>query len=190
MTIQSAETSTPLGTRQGWDKGELRKVDAQACAPIIEFMNCLTNALPCMLLTVLTLASLTGCAAHPQRPQGTVTVLKAAPTASAERFVIERERYDKVLTKGPASFIQQVRVKPYIDRGRFRGFILLNSFPDSAPQEDSELQPGDVIQRINGQSVERPDQFMKVWNSLKGQKALTLRILRNNQPLKLTWKIR
>ena len=143
-----------------------------------------------LLLTVLMVFSVTGCATHHQTPTGTLTLVKATPTPPAERFVIERKRYDEALTKGAAWFIQQVQVRPFIDRGRFRGFMLESTFPRSATPEDSELQPGDVVQRVNGQSIERPDQFMKVWNSLKGKNSLTLRILRNRQTLNMTWTIR
>lgn len=120
---------------------------------------------------------------------GKVTLIEEeAP--EPDDFVIARATYNRVIELGPSWFIQQVRLQPHLVGGRFRGFMLLALFPEYPEFESSVLHAGDIIQKVNGMSVERPGQFMEVWKTLPARDQLTLRVLRENRPIKLTWVIR
>lgn len=145
-----------------------------------------------MLRLVLALSTVwflaCGAAHSDLRPRGKVTLVE--PEAPADPYVIERDTLREVLARGPAWFIQQIAVEPVLAGGRFQGFMLLALFDRDPADESPGLRPGDIVQRVNGMPVERPDQFMKVWDSLADADHLSIRIVRDRQPLLITWAIR
>ncbi|MCI0529943.1 MAG: PDZ domain-containing protein, partial [Nitrospira sp.] len=52
------------------------------------------------------------------------------------------------------------------------------------------LQNGDVLQRINGIEVKDPENFMKVFQQLKGETSVSLDLMRNNQRQTFAYEIR
>ena len=93
-----------------------------------------------------------------------------------------------VLSGGVGRFLQRVRVEPSLDRGRFTGWRLLQVF-DAAQQGPAGLRPGDVVQRVNGQSIERPEQFKTVWDSLATESLLILQVERGGQRSEIRHRI-
>ena len=83
-----------------------------------------------------------------------------------------------VLEQGVGRFLQKVSIEPHLERGRFVGWRILELFPDEPEWTRGVLQPGDTLLRINGQSVERPEQFKNVWDSLATESQLVLQVLR------------
>jgi type II secretory pathway component PulC len=51
------------------------------------------------------------------------------------------------------------------------------------------LRPGDTIVRVNGESIERPEAFKAVWDSLVDAKEIVLEIERDGQASKLHYTI-
>jgi len=117
--------------------------------------------------------------------RGKITLIE--PEDDPDRFVIERDNYNAALQRGPGWLMGQVRVLPVVVGRSFRGFMLTEIF---GSDQASGLQAGDIVQRINGRSIERPGQFMRVWKGLEGAEALSIQIVRNRRPLELTWLIR
>ncbi|MCA9670882.1 MAG: hypothetical protein KC503_35035 [Myxococcales bacterium] len=102
------------------------------------------------------------------------------PTISAARTAeghlgIKRSELDKLLKRGANNFIGLIDVRPAFRRGRFFGWRVLGYRGPGA------LQRGDVVLRINGQSVERPGQFIGVWQRLATAKVLVVEILRRGK---------
>jgi C-terminal processing protease CtpA/Prc len=83
-----------------------------------------------------------------------------------------------VLEQGPGRFLQKVNIEPHLARGRFVGWRILALFPDEPATTRGVLQPGDTLVRVNGQSVERPEQFKNVWDSLATESQLVLQVMR------------
>lgn len=139
------------------------------------------------LVVLLVVAMAPACAgpAESSGPRGKITIIE--PQDDPDLFVIERERYEAAIARGPSWFIQQVRVQPVVVARRFRGFMLTQIFHS---QEAHGLVAGDIVQRVNGLSIERPGQFMNAWNKLKGAEHLKVQIVRDRRPLELTWVIR
>jgi type II secretory pathway component PulC len=111
---------------------------------------------------------------------------RAPPTDQSGAHVISRSQLLPVLAGGPGAFLQKVDVAPRFADGRFQGWRLAKL---DERYGGGNLQPGDVIVRVNGRSVEKPDQLMEVWQSLKAAPALELELLRNGAPMKLRWPI-
>lgn len=85
--------------------------------------------------------------------------------------------------RGPQKFIAQLRVKATFNRGKFFGWRVL-SYGGPGP-----IAQGDVIIDVIGMPIERPDQFMKVWEKLPAIKELTVKMLRQDKPQTLSYPV-
>lgn len=80
---------------------------------------------------------------------------------------IEAPVFEAWLARGPQYLLSQVVPVPVTEGTRFHGFRLTQWFPGHPGEISSAwVRPGDVITRINGRSVERPDQFLYLWKRL------------------------
>ncbi|MDD9944019.1 MAG: hypothetical protein OXU20_23450 [Myxococcales bacterium] len=123
------------------------------------------------------------------------------PTASADGMppplpqrvdagTIPRATLVQVLSAGIPRFLQRVPVERFPDSGRFLGWRLLSLFEDQPEiAQQSVVQPGDVIVRVNRHSIERPEQFASVWQSLAGGSEIVFDILRGDQPSSVRYLI-
>jgi hypothetical protein len=89
--------------------------------------------------------------------------------------VIPRAEFQAVLQAGIGRFLRQVRIEPAVARGRFVGWRLLQLF---ANRSVPVLKPGDTVLRVNGRSIERPEEFKAVWDSLPDASELVLDVRR------------
>lgn len=110
-------------------------------------------------------------------------VPQATPGRSPAKGVIQRSELDGYIKKGPQRFIQLVRVRPTFRRGRFFGWRVVDY------QGPGPIRPGDIVVRINGRSMERPAQFMSVWNRLPRETELVVSLVRKNKPVTLRFPI-
>lgn len=98
--------------------------------------------------------------------------------ASVDAGEIQREKLMAVLAAGPGRFLQRIKVQRDLDaQGRFAGWKLVQIFPGEADIR-TPLVPGDTLLRVNGQSVERPEQFKSLWDSLALSSELVLTVRR------------
>lgn len=74
-------------------------------------------------------------------------------------------------------------------RARFVGFRIVSISPTGPLAEMQSIQVGDVVITVNGQPVERPDDFMKVWEGVRGRDTLEVRVLRGVEPIIYRWKV-
>ncbi len=94
----------------------------------------------------------------------------------AQAGEIQRTKLLAVLSQGVGRFLQRVRVSGLRDaQRRFLGWQI-----DQLLDRDV-IQPGDVLLRVNGQSVEHPEQLKSVWDSLVVSSELVFTIRRNEQ---------
>ena len=85
--------------------------------------------------------------------------------------------------KGAQQFIAQVRVKATFRRGKFFGWRMLE-YRGPGP-----IKPGDVVMDVIGMPIERPDQFMKVWEKLPTIQVLTVKLLRQDKIQTLSYPV-
>ena len=105
------------------------------------------------------------------------------PSGFADAGVIKTAELKSVLKQGPQDFIQRIRVRPTFRKGQFAGWRVL-AYAGPGP-----LRVGDIVFRINRRSIERPEQFMAVWDGLPGRTELLLELVRAGQPLNLRYRI-
>lgn len=106
-----------------------------------------------------------------------------------DRGTLERAEVDEVLLAGPQAFIGKIRVTPAMLADKFVGFRLEELFPDDVRFRKVDLHAGDILLRINGQPIERPDDFLKIWEQLKVAQELRIEYLRGAMVRLLSWKI-
>jgi type II secretory pathway component PulC len=95
--------------------------------------------------------------------------------------VIPRAALKAELDRGIGRFLQQVRAEPVVSRGRFLGWRLMTLFPSRGDVHVQAIKPGDVVRRVNGQSIERPEDFKALWDGLATASQLALEIERDGE---------
>ena len=119
-----------------------------------------------------------------------------APPATCEAFhrpgVIRRAAINRTITAGLGRWLAEggVDVVPQLGPGkRFQGWTIRSLYAGDPCYRDVDLRPGDVVRRVNGKSVEKPDQANEVFMSLRTAPSLTVEYLREGKPRQLTFPI-
>ncbi len=108
-------------------------------------------------------------------------VVEAAPGT------IRRIDLDGVLADGPGAILGRVLTEPVLERGKFVGFRI-TAFPRGAPA-GIDLRTGDVVCRVNGRSVERPENYYEIFQELKVAGELRVELLRDGTAETLLYPI-
>ena len=154
----------------------------------------------------LTLAVIAASCASQQKPQPSGPTMaentakpqtKAAlPSQQRELLVpygysgkIARSELNTVLDEGIGRFLQNIVTQANVKQGQFAGFKILALHPTSSLHKDLDLKEGDVVTRINGQSVKTPDDAIKVWQELRVASELRIDYERNGVPATLRYLI-
>ena len=143
----------------------------------------------------LALSFLVACGASTppaQAASGTVPPAEpAAPTYASPvtSGAIARDELIPVLDAGLGRFLQGVETEPHMESGDFVGFRILHLYPDDARFARLELQPGDTVTRVNGQSIERPEHAIEVWSSLRVASQLLVEYLHDGERRELRFEI-
>jgi type II secretory pathway component PulC len=103
--------------------------------------------------------------------------------------VITRRTLQAELARGIGRFLRDVRTEPAFSRGRFVGWRVLELFPKRPEIKVQVLRPGDTVLRVNGHSVERPEEFKVVWDGLASASELVIEIQRDSRLSKLRYTI-
>jgi type II secretory pathway component PulC len=94
------------------------------------------------------------------------------------------------LSGGIGRFLQHVHTEPVFNtQGQFKGWRLLSLFAKRSDVDVQVLRVGDVLLRINGQSVERPEEFKAAWDAMGNAKELVLDIERDGRETRLRYSI-
>lgn len=108
--------------------------------------------------------------------------------ARAERPIgpkqLERADVNRAVAAGLGSFLQHVSVEARVENGVFLGFRILELRPAGA-WAGVDLRAGDVITRINGQPIERPEQAYAVFVGLKQADRVEVSYVREGEPREL-----
>lgn len=133
--------------------------------------------------------SILGCGGAPP-PAPVAHAAVAPPPAPVEvtEPVIRRAALDEVLDQGLGAFLGRVSTEPSMDGNHFVGFRL-TALRDESLFLGVDLQPGDVILSVNGQSIERPDDAFTAWTGLRVASELTLAVLRDGERRDLRFPI-
>lgn len=113
----------------------------------------------------------------------------ASLPAEVDGGVISRGVLTTVLSAGIGRFLQRLRVERELEKGRFVGWRVTEYAAGDATLRSSPIQPGDTVLRVNGQSIERPEQFKDVWDSMATSSALVIDMRRGSRASQVRYRI-
>jgi type II secretory pathway component PulC len=111
------------------------------------------------------------------------------PVAAAPADTIRRSAIRSALEAGPGAFLQKVSLDdhPVLQSGKFHGFRIASLEGDSFRGVD--LQPGDVVTRIEGMPIEHPEEAIEAFHSLQVASELRVDYERDGVPRMLRYPI-
>jgi type II secretory pathway component PulC len=151
------------------------------------------------ITALLSAAIAVGCAARNGAPsrasaseqsaagsQSDSTTSVASSSASVNGRALTRALIEETVAQGLGVFLSRVSVAPVLEGRRFVGFRLESAEDlDAWRAAGADLRVGDVIQRINGQSIERPEQAMWAFNQLRIAPGIEVIGLRGSAPFRV-----
>lgn len=112
----------------------------------------------------------------------------AAPLpARVDAGSIPRSALVAVLSSGVPRFLQKVHADPHLVGGRFVGWRLVTLF--DGENQVRVLRVGDTVLSVNGEGIERPEQFKAVWDKVAARDELVLLVQRNGARSELHYQI-
>lgn len=143
-------------------------------------------------MRILTLLSFTlvACASQAPTPEhaepAPVATHYEAPSVHGE---IPRGALAGVLELGLPRFLRGVLTEPHLEDGSFVGYRIMQMYPDDPRFQTLEIQPGDTVTRVNGRSIERPEQAYEVWMSLRVSSELLVDFLHEGEERQIRFAI-
>jgi len=131
-------------------------------------------------------------------PQPTPIVMPAPAPVSApapaprtcEMFVrpgvLKRSALVRLIDAGLPRWLQGVEGDRALAHHKFQGWLIKSLHAGDPCYEDVDLQPGDIVQKVNGQSIEKPEQAFDIAQSLRTAPELSVEYLRAGKPRQFT----
>jgi type II secretory pathway component PulC len=113
-----------------------------------------------------------------------------APPLPLPSNAVRRSAVHDVVRRGLGAFLQRVTVEdePVFLAGKFHGFRIA-SLRGEAFWSGVDLKPGDVITRVNGFSIEHPEEALEAFKSLEVASELRVEYERNGVARELRYAI-
>ncbi len=109
----------------------------------------------------------------------------AVPINAAAPGHLARGDVERVLRQGPPWLLRRVVPEEVIREGKFVGWRLL-----SLPEDwKVDLKNGDIVTKVNGLSIERPDDLWSAWMQMQSAVELRVSIERDGKPHDLVMPI-
>jgi hypothetical protein len=99
---------------------------------------------------------------------------------------LSREGLVAIVDRGLGRFLARMRIEPSLTAGKFAGFRVASLDPS---WQDIGLRSGDVITRLNGYPIERPEQALTAFESLRTASELKVEFVRAGVPSNLRFRI-
>jgi len=121
-------------------------------------------------------------------PESATEVEKQPVAREAEvpKGAVGRAFLDHVLEEGPGWLLEKVPVDEVVVAGKFVGWKVLEL---PAEWSGGELRPGDVVTRLNGMTLETPNEFWSAWTTLGVASELKLEYRRGEEARALSMPI-
>jgi S1-C subfamily serine protease len=114
----------------------------------------------------------------------------AACTAFVKAGVLKRSAVVRVVDAGIGRWLAGgAEVERKIAKSRFLGWEIRRLYSGDPCYAAVDLRPHDVVIRVNGRPIEKPEQAFDVLTSLRTAAELVVDFLRDGQPQKLTLQI-
>ena len=121
--------------------------------------------------------------------------LGAAVVAKAKRrnpLAIDRGALDRLLRAGPGALLQVIPLQPVMappPKRRFLGFRIVQIYDNSPRVLRYGVRPGDMLSKVNGQRVARPEDLMEVFRLLRNATEVQVEVKRDGKVLNFTFPI-
>lgn len=129
-------------------------------------------------------------AAPAAKPEPAAPAVPAPLAELVDAGSLARSDVLAVLEEGAGRFLQKLQAKPHLEGGRFIGWRLVRLFDERPAMRGAVLQPGDTLRSVNGQSIERPEEFLHVWNAMRSSGELVLLIRREGRESTVRYEIK
>jgi len=148
------------------------------------------------VVTLLVGLVLFGCGGHAPPPLASApagrrgaSVVGAVAGSDIPATSLRRSAVQEALSEGPGAFLQRVTVDehPVYSGGKFQGFRIATLRGDTWAGID--LRPGDVVTRVNGFSIEHPEDAAEAFYSLRVASELRVEFERDGEPRELRFAI-
>jgi hypothetical protein len=100
--------------------------------------------------------------------------------------LLKRVAVVRLLDAGLPRWLAGVEGDRALANRRFQGWLVKSIYPDDPCYKDLDLRAGDVVQKVNGKSIEKPEQAFDVAESLRSAPSLTVDYLRDGKPRRLS----
>lgn len=112
----------------------------------------------------------------------------SSATAPAAPGVLARADVERVIDGGLGRFLAHVQIEPSLSAGKFQGWHIVSLRPPEL-WSGVDLQPGDVVTRVNGMPIEREMQAYDAFQAVRAADKLEVSYRRHNQARTLLYTI-
>lgn len=116
------------------------------------------------------------------------TKSSASGRAAVATGTLQRADVERVVDAGLGRFLGNVVIEPSLSAGKFTGWSIVGLEPADL-WGGVDLQPGDVVTKINGMPIEREVQAFDAFQAVRQAPVLEISYLRKNQPRTLRFTI-
>ena len=100
--------------------------------------------------------------------------------------VIRRTSLVREIDAGMARWLRGVEGDRLLDKHRFQGWQIKSLHPVDPCYREVDLREGDVVQKVSGKSIEKPEQAFEVFQALRTAPAIVVDYMRDGKARKLT----
>jgi hypothetical protein len=100
--------------------------------------------------------------------------------------LLKRAALVRLIDAGLPRWLQGVEGDRKLANHRFQGWLVKSIHPTNPCYQDVDLRQGDVVQKVNGKSIERPEQAFDVLESLRVAPAIVVEYLRDGKARQFT----
>lgn len=117
----------------------------------------------------------------PEQPRATPSVSRSLQ-ASVSKGELER------ITADPGLMFRQIRLVPFLQEGKTRGFLFEWVEPGSI-FDRSGIRPGDVLLSINNQEIRSGEDAFRILQVLRNENSIKLNLQRGNELIELSLRV-
>ncbi len=104
----------------------------------------------------------------------------------AKPGVLRRAALIHLIDAGLPRWMQGVEGDRMLANHRFQGWLLKSLYPGDRCYQEIDLRSGDIVQKVNGKSIEKPEQAFDVAESLRTAPAIVVEFLRAGKTQRIT----
>lgn len=102
---------------------------------------------------------------------------------------LDANTFERYIARGPQPFMASLRVLPARKGGAFVGFRLAQ-VAEGSPAALGGLRVGDVVRRVNGLPIGRPEEWMRAWALVREQRRVEVELERDGVLHRWVWGVR